>query len=81
MKEKIPEFRFDGFTDTWEQRKLEDVCSIQGGNAWKSEIYTKNGSHLVVTIANVTGGVSMISWTRFGRIISNQRRSPYVTKV
>lgn len=25
--------------------------------------------------------VSMISWTRFGRIISNQRRSPYVTKV
>ena len=26
--EKFPEIRFKGFTDAWEQRKLDDMCSI-----------------------------------------------------
>ena len=54
-----PSIRFAGFTDTWEQRKLESVCSVQGGNAWKSSDYTENGTHLVVTIANVSGDVKI----------------------
>lgn len=54
-----PAIRFAGFTDTWEQRKLESVCSLQGGNAWKSSDYTENGTHLVVTIANVSGDVKI----------------------
>lgn len=73
----IPKFRFDGFTDTWEQRKLEDVCSIQGGNAWKSEIYAKNGSHLVVTIANVTGDY-YIDDTKGNRVDLDDENSPYI---
>ncbi len=34
---------------------MGEVAEIIGGNAWKSSDYTPTGSHLVVTIANVTG--------------------------
>ena len=53
----IPEIRFAGFTDPWEQRKLEDVARILGGNAWKASDYSDDGEYLVVTIANVSGEV------------------------
>ena len=44
-------------TTTWEQRKLGDIGSVVGGNAWKSQDYVNEGTYLVVTIANVTGNV------------------------
>ena len=53
----VPEIRFPGFSDAWEQRKLGDVIKIMGGNAWKSSDYSDDGEYLVVTIANVTGDV------------------------
>ena len=53
--EFVPEIRFKGFTDPWEQRKLGEVAEINGGNAWKSGDYSKDGNCLVVTIANVQG--------------------------
>ena len=55
--ENVPEIRFVGFTDPWEQRKLEDVARILGGNAWKASDYSDDGEYLVVTIANVSGEV------------------------
>ena len=51
----IPAIRFKGFTDPWEQRKLGNVTTILGGNAWSSSDYSEDGSYLIVTIANVTG--------------------------
>ncbi len=56
-KGKTPRLRFPGFSDDWEQRKIKDVSSIIGGNAWKSSEYTADGDYLVITIANVTGNV------------------------
>ena len=53
--ENRPEVRFKGFTDPWEQRKLGNVTTILGGNAWSSSDYSEDGSYLIVTIANVTG--------------------------
>ena len=53
--ETTPQYRFAGFTEPWERKKLGDVVSILGGNAWKSSDYNSSGTHLVVTIANVTG--------------------------
>lgn len=32
-KKKVPDFRFQGFTDEWEQRKLGDLVRIQSGYA------------------------------------------------
>ena len=29
----VPEIRFKGFTDTWEQRKVKDICSISTGKS------------------------------------------------
>ena len=53
----IPNIRFQGFTDDWEQRKLGNVARILGGNAWKASDYSDDGEYLVVTIANVSGEV------------------------
>ena len=52
---RVPAIRFEGFTDPWEQRKLGDVASIFGGNAWSSKEYDPSGDYLVITIANVNG--------------------------
>lgn len=53
--EKVPELRFAGFADDWEERKLSNYITITGGNAWKSSDYSIGGDYLVVTIANVQG--------------------------
>lgn len=45
--EKIPEVRFPGFTDDWEQRKLGDVCSRVQGNDGRMELPT-----LTISAAN-----------------------------
>lgn len=37
---KVPEIRFDGYTDDWEQRKLGDVCSRVQGNDGRMELPT-----------------------------------------
>ena len=50
-----PALRFAGFEDEWKEVKLGEVCSIKGGNAWKSEQYSTGGKYLVVTISNVKG--------------------------
>ncbi len=52
---RVPAVRFKGFTDPWEQRKLGEVASLLGGNAWSSKEYDPSGDYLVITIANVTG--------------------------
>lgn len=48
--EKVPEIRFKGFTDTWEQRKLGEIYSFQYGefnnnpsNGGKYPVYGANG--------------------------------------
>ena len=37
VKKKVPELRFKGFTDEWEERKLGELASFSKGNG-----YTKN---------------------------------------
>ena len=34
-KTNVPEIRFAGFTDPWEQRKLGELCSINSGRDYK----------------------------------------------
>ena len=50
--EKVPEIRFSGFTDDWEQRKLGDVAPLRGGYAFKSSEYKKDGTP-IVRISNI----------------------------
>lgn len=74
-----PALRFQGFEDDWEEVKLGEVCTIQGGNAWKSDSYSSTGEYLVVTIANVTGEY-FIDDKKGNRIDINPNEMQYVLK-
>ena len=44
---KVPEIRFAGFTDPWEQRKLGDVADLLTGYPFESRHFTDTGIPLV----------------------------------
>ncbi|WP_188203819.1 restriction endonuclease subunit S [Desemzia incerta] len=46
-KKKVPELRFKGFTEDWEQRKLTDVANYRNGKAHEQDI-DKEGQYIVV---------------------------------
>ncbi len=45
--ECFPEIRFPGFTDAWEQRKLENVAKYRNGKAHENDI-EENGKYIVI---------------------------------
>ena len=47
----IPEIRFRGFTDDWEQRKLEEFGKYTGGTSIESE-FEENGKYKVISIGS-----------------------------
>ena len=49
--EKIPEVRFSGFNNDWEQRKLGEFGKATGGTSIESE-FVDNGSHKVISIGS-----------------------------
>lgn len=59
IKRKVPNLRFKGFTDDWEQRKLGDVVNLIGGGPFKSTDSVSKGIPWL-KIANV--GVNGITW-------------------
>lgn len=46
-KETIPDIRFSGYADAWEQRKLKDVADYRNGKAHEKNV-TENGSYVIV---------------------------------
>ncbi|WNF91589.1 restriction endonuclease subunit S [Vagococcus fluvialis] len=55
--EDKPELRFEGFTDTWEERKLGEVIDIENGYAFKSEYFSdEEKRHIVLTPGSVKIG-------------------------
>ena len=49
----IPEVRFKGFTDAWEQRKLAECVDISTGYPFDSQDFNENGEYLVITNGNI----------------------------
>lgn len=47
----VPGIRFDGFTDAWEQRKLEDFGIATGGTSIESE-FSEDGKYKVISIGS-----------------------------
>ena len=47
----VPEIRFKGFTDTWEQRKLKDFGTATGGTSIESE-FSDDGIYKVISIGS-----------------------------
>ena len=54
---KVPELRFAGFADAWEERKLGEVIDIENGYAFKSEYFSdEEKRHIVLTPGSVKIG-------------------------
>ena len=66
VKKKVPELRFKGFTDEWEQRKLGDEVRIVMGQSPNSENYTDNPNDYILVQGNAdmkNGRVLPRVWT------------------
>ena len=50
--EDVPEIRFKGFTDAWEQRKLGALVQFVNGRAYKQEELLDVGKYKVVRVGN-----------------------------
>ncbi|WP_440286606.1 restriction endonuclease subunit S [Eshraghiella crossota] len=50
--EKFPEYRFDGFTDPWEQRKLGEVATFINGRAYSQNELLDEGKYKVLRVGN-----------------------------
>lgn len=64
--ETVPEVRFPGFTDAWEQRKLGEVVKITMGQSPSSKNYTDNSSDYILVQGNAdmkNGRVAPRVWT------------------
>ena len=49
---KVPELRFAGFTDAWEQRKLGEVATFLNGRAYKQDELLDSGKYKVLRVGN-----------------------------
>lgn len=54
--ENIPEIRFAGFTDAWEQRKLGEVVEFFSGLTYSPDNVIEGGGTLVLRSSNVKNG-------------------------
>ena len=50
--EVVPEVRFPGFTDDWEQRKLGEVATFINGRAYKQNELLDSGKYKVLRVGN-----------------------------
>ena len=48
----IPNIRFKGFTDAWEQRKLGDIATFINGRAYSQEELLSSGKYKVLRVGN-----------------------------
>lgn len=48
----VPEIRFPGFTDAWEQRRLGEVAHFINGRAYKQEELLNEGKYKVLRVGN-----------------------------
>ena len=75
--EKVPELRFEGFTDAWEQRKLVEELSLLKDGTHGTHIDTENGPYLLSAKnikngrVNITPADRKISIEEFNKIHTN----------
>ena len=65
-KTNVPEIRFAGFTDPWEQRKLGEIAPVTMGQSPNGACYTDNPNDVVLVQGNADlkdGWVSPRVWT------------------
>ena len=53
---RIPEMRFEGFTEPWEQRKLGDIADKAVDNRGKTPSISEEGTHPLLEVASLGSG-------------------------
>ena len=53
MSNKVPQIRFNGYSDAWVQRELSDIAEVRTGKAFSSSDFTDDGEFRVVTNKNI----------------------------
>ena len=80
----IPEIRFAGFTDAWEQRKLGEVATYRRGSFpqpyGKSEWYDGDGAMPFVQVADVSDEMNLVEETKQKISILAQPMSVFAEK-
>ena len=65
---KVPELRFAGFADDWEERKLEELSLVLTGFPFKNEDFVDNGKYLVITNGNIQNESSIVDVSLGNRV-------------
>ena len=68
MSKKSPQLRFEGFTDDWEERKLEELTLVLTGFPFKNEDFVDNGKYLVITNGNIQNESSTVDVSLGNRV-------------
>ena len=55
-EKRVPDLRFKGFIEDWEQRKLKEVANHRGGTAIE-KYFSKNGKYKVISIGRTNQGI------------------------
>ena len=79
----VPEIRFLGFTDAWEQRKYEDVIELLSGQDFNPEEYNENGigiPYLTGASCIENGYTTAVRWTEKPRCIAEKGDTVLVCK-
>ena len=65
---KVPELRFAGFADAWEERKLKELTLVLTGFPFKKEDFVDNGKYLVITNGNIQNESSTVDVSLGNRV-------------
>lgn len=71
-EQKIPEIRFEGFTEAWEQRKYAEVIELLSGQDFNPEEYNEDGigiPYLTGASCIENGCTTAVRWTEKPRCI------------
>ena len=72
VKKKVPELRFKGFTDAWEQRKLSDGTNKIGDGLHGTPKYSEDGEVYFVNGNNLVNG-QIVIMPETKRVTSNEQ--------
>ena len=71
---KVPEVRFEGFTDDWVECKLGEIAEIKTGYPFSSQEFSPNGKYLVITNGNIQDSSSYVDGAIGNRITINNQQ-------
>ena len=82
-KQNKPAIRFKGFTDAWEQRKVQDVAFVSTGFPFDSKDFSNDGDFLVITNGNIQDASPVVDDSLGNRISidDNKIKSAYLLKI